>query len=364
MSVKVNFFCHFNHTGVGRHCENAFFAMNRQRPAGLLLDYVNNTRETSVRRAIAQGRVPLDVTLFFWCYPAALVQQFAGRRATWWFFESDRLAPRWLQEIDVFDEIWVPSHWGREVLLAHGVPDERVRTLESGVNSQVFRPAPLAHEAFVFLSVGKYENRKSIDETVAAFAAEFPAPRYPSVQLWLKADFPLFPERVRQLAQKFEHDRRIRVISGALTDRQMAELYNAADAFVFASKAEGFGLPCLEAIACGVPVIATRYSAQSVFLDRIPGLYVPVEYRIAPIVDGDYSYFYANDYDGQDFGNWALPSIQSLRNAMREVYEQPALWRERALQASAILREEFDWDVIGRKALQAAQALHGRASVG
>jgi hypothetical protein len=88
-----------------------------------------------------------------------------------------------------------------------------------------------------------------------------------------------------------------------------------------------------------------------VFLDHLPGLYAAVDYELAPIVDADYQQFYAAEYGNLDFGNWALPSVESIRRAMRQVYEQPQAWRARALQASEIVRNAFSWDAIGRKAL-------------
>jgi glycosyltransferase involved in cell wall biosynthesis len=352
MSVHVNFFCQFNNTGVGRHSENAFFSMSRSRPDGVALEYVNNARDDSVRRMLANVRPETDVTLIFWRLPAEFVLQVPGRRILWWFFESDRLPQKWLDDLVPYEQIWAPSPWAREVLLAHGVANNRVRVVESGVNIRVYQPGPpRVADDYVFLSVGKYEKRKSIDEVIEAFVAEFPATGHARVQLWLKADFPMFPERVQQLAARWAHESRIRIVSGHFSDEQMADLYRSADAFVFPSKAEGFGLPLLEAIACGLPAIATRFSAQAVILDHIPGLFAPVAYTVAPIVDADYAYFYAAEYGGLDFGNWALPSVESIRGCMRDVYEQRQAWRERALRASDIVRAAFSWDAIGRRAL-------------
>jgi glycosyltransferase involved in cell wall biosynthesis len=233
----------------------------------------------------------------------------------------------------------------------HGLAAERLRVVPAGVNERIFKPKQIAHEGFVFLSVGKYEKRKSIDEVVEAYRGEFPADQYPHVQLWLKADFPLFPERVQQLEARLADDRRIRVVSGVISDFDLAALYNQADAFVFPSKAEGFGLPCIEAIACGVPVLATRYSGQTVFLDRIEGCFIPIDFTIGPIDDADYRYFYGSQYGAEPFGSWAVPSMGSIRRSMRTVFEDHDGWRERALRASTIVRESFAWDSIARHAI-------------
>jgi glycosyltransferase involved in cell wall biosynthesis len=359
MSVHLNFVGHFNSTGVGRHSENAFFALSRNRPEGVAVEYCNCTREESIQRLLATARAATDVSVFFWRLPVEFVQRVPGRRVLWWFFESDRLPRKWLEDIQVYDRIWAPSPWARDVLLDHGLAAGRVQVVESGVNTRVFTPAAVAHAGFVFLQVGKYERRKSQDETIAAFSAEFPPGAYPHVQLWLKADFPIFPERREDLVRKVAHDARIRVLSGELSDEEMARIYNQADAFVFPSKAEGFGLPCLEALACGLPVIATSVSAQSVFLEPVAGRFIPVETERGPIVDPDYERFYAAEYRGEAFGQWALPSIDSLRRGMREVYENLPAWKLKAAEAARVVADGFSWDVIAARALTALRELGG-----
>jgi hypothetical protein len=44
--LNVNFLCNFNHTGVGRHCENAYLGMSNNRPPDVCLHYVNTMRES------------------------------------------------------------------------------------------------------------------------------------------------------------------------------------------------------------------------------------------------------------------------------------------------------------------------------
>jgi glycosyltransferase involved in cell wall biosynthesis len=349
--LNLNFFGQVGKTGIGRHCESVLLSLLKAHPPGLRMNFLDCMSELSVRQLLVNGRAGKDVTLFFWRMDSEFVRQVPGRKVIWVVFESDRLPPLWLDQMQAYDRVWTPSDWGRDVLLAHGLEPDRVRVVEEGVNDVVFRPEPIAHPGFVFLSVGKYEDRKSIDETIEAFKAEFPASYESSVQLWLKADYPGRPARAAQLRSKVASDPRIRILSDSMTDRELAKVYNSADAFVFPSKAEGFGLPCIEAIACGVPLIATDYSGQSVILKHIRGLFVPVDYSLVPIDDADYCNLYRGDYDSPDLGRWADPSMPSLRQAMRAVYQDNASWRERAARASEIIHSRLSWDRIGAKVL-------------
>src|SRR5258708_38487884 len=52
-----------------------------------------------------------------------------------------------------------------------------------------------------------------------------------------------------------------RKVVGRIRETELADLYSAAGCFVFPSRYEGFGLPCLEAMACGCPVAAYRNSS-------------------------------------------------------------------------------------------------------
>ena len=60
---------------------------------------------------------------------------------------------------------------------------------------------------------------------------------------------------------------RVRLVSEVLSQRAMVQLYEGADAFVLATHGEGWGLPIMEAMASGVPAIATDWGGQTEFMD-------------------------------------------------------------------------------------------------
>jgi glycosyltransferase involved in cell wall biosynthesis len=266
-------------------------------------------------------------------------------------FESDRIPARWRDNLACYDAIWVPTRWGHDVLTACGVPADKIRIVQEGVNSKNYLPKPIPHEGFVFFFVGKYEKRKGINELIMAFIQEFPRADYPAVILRLKADFPMFPELLQKLKENAAFDDRIQILEGDLTDGQMVTLYNGADAFVFPSRAEGFGLPCIEALACGLPMIATNVSGQAEFLREIEGLFVPIAYEMENIEDFVFDYFYKKIYAGEPYGRWAKPDIASIRQGMRQIYKNHAEWKEKARRASEIIRNKFDCSESAQRAI-------------
>ncbi len=67
-------------------------------------------------------------------------------------------------------------------------------------------------------------------------------------------------ERLYQKVRDFELDQHI-VFPGYLPDEHLPALYSGAEVFVFPSIYEGFGLPVLEAMSCGVPVVTSQVSS-------------------------------------------------------------------------------------------------------
>jgi len=107
------------------------------------------------------------------------------------------------------------------------------------------------------LAVG-YEPRKNIPlliETFSRFAQD-----YPHINLVVVAAEEQSRGFFQQLAHEWNIDERM-IILGVVSLNDLVVLYNLADVFVFPSEREGFGLPPLEALACGAPVVAMKMTS-------------------------------------------------------------------------------------------------------
>jgi glycosyltransferase involved in cell wall biosynthesis len=133
---------------------------------------------------------------------------------------------------------------------------------------------------FIF-SVGDLQPRKNHVGLIRAFARLVGA--YPQLRhdLVLAGKEAWFAARVREAAAASGAGSRIHFI-GFVSDADLLNLYNAADLFAFPSFYEGFGLPVLEAMACGRAVVCSHTSALPEVVDSAAILFDP--YAVDEIV--------------------------------------------------------------------------------
>jgi glycosyltransferase involved in cell wall biosynthesis len=130
-----------------------------------------------------------------------------------------------------------------EAMRWFGVPREIIEIIPNGVD-EFFHPAGTRGEYILF--VGTLEPRKGIDDLIAAWHS-IPMPRPPLVLCGERGWGVRVPAGIE--------------VTGWVDRERLRELYRGARIFVYPSRYEGFGIPPLEAMACGAPVIATRTGA-------------------------------------------------------------------------------------------------------
>ncbi len=116
-------------------------------------------------------------------------------------------------------------------------------------------------EAPYVLSLNTLEPRKNMDHAIRAFASLVRQERIPDLYFVLVGAKGWHYEKIfAAIAEAGEVRERI-ILTGYVEDADLAALYSGALAFVYPSLYEGFGLPPLEAMQCGVPVITSNTSS-------------------------------------------------------------------------------------------------------
>ena len=249
-------------------------------------------------------------------------------------FETDRVPASWVRSCNRLDEIWVPTRFNFETFSRSGVDAGKLRVMPFGVASLEAGDVDGSYllqttKTFKFVSVFELTKRKGWDVLLDAWLDAFDADD--DVALVVKTygrrgvkPAEVFAAHVAARGRDPERVPEILLVEDRLTDGQMRGLYAQCDAFVLPSRGEGWGMPYLEAQQLGLPVIATRWSGQTEFLDDDNAFFVELD-GLAP-VDSDQvrdDPIYAGHL-------WGEPSRASLAAQLRRVYEDAAERTRRA----------------------------------
>lgn len=274
-------------------------------------------------------------------------------RISWTMMESDVVHPNMIRDLNLhFDELWTPTHWNLETFRESGL-EIPGRVMPLGINPLVFRPTepkPLPPcqllstsragekekpDGFVFLSLSLPSFRKGFDVLAAAFEDAFAGDS--SVSLVIATTF--FSPNVPHLLALQSMKSRIYALTGSYTEHQMASLYSSFDAYVTASRGEGWNLPVCEAAACGLPVICPAATSHP------------------EVVGGDAFMFHAEGsapylgaesvhewYKGMPFTVFGKQSHDELVDLLRLVRSDSVEVRSKAESLFHRVRTKWTWD--------------------
>lgn len=269
-------------------------------------------------------------------------------------FETDSIPASWQQPMRSVDELWTFSDWSRQVMQREGIK-RPIHVVEHGVDTDLFKPGleplpelvNLAKEKFLFGSNFDWTERKNPIALLTAYFDAFKGNK--DVGLVLKAYFqyPYDQSRQHMLSQirlvrdmlKLSEDETpaVYLISGIMSDEQIARFYNSINAYVLPSRGEGWGLTYSEAMSCGLPTIAVNWSGHTQFMN---------EDNSVLIGDFELTTITAEDAGAQTIyvgHKWASVNYEALADAMTRVANNKALRERVGSLARQTMTERFTW---------------------
>ena len=277
-------------------------------------------------------------------------------------FESDRLPQQWLALLLERDEVWVPCSHNFEAFADSGVPARKMRIVGGTLDFEMFargvEPYPLGTEAgrSTFLTNFDFSARKGWDTLLRAWGRAFTADD--PVCLVLKTgSFYRKASHVEERIESFLRDEfgpsgarlaPVHLLTDLLPAREMPRLYAAADAYVLASRGEGWGRPYMEAQAMGLPTIASHWGGQLEFMDEDTSLLVDGTLVDVP----DDAELFNSLYRGH---RWFEPDAEDLAAKMRAIASDWNAARARAAPARERLIERFGREATARTLREAGR---------
>lgn len=229
--------------------------------------------------------------------------------------------------------VTISTHSAADIVELYGVPRERIAIVSPAVGPEFYQVVDPDAQASVkarygirrdtfILSGGGSEPRKNITRLVEAFGR---APRLRErLNLVVVGGMERGAEAIREAARRARLEEAI-IFPGHVPLEDLRALYSACALFVFPSLYEGFGMPVLEAMACGAPVVSSNASS----LPEVAG-------NAALLVDPR--------------------DVEGLAAAMTRVVEDTAL-REDLRKRGALRVKAFSWEQSARDLLRVYQEL-------
>lgn len=256
---------------------------------------------------------------------------YPGYKIGYTVHETTKIIPLWADYINRMDEVWTSSQFAIDVFERSGVTIPKYK-IPHGVDRKVFntkvKPLDLVNvpsESFVFLSVFQWIYRKGFDVLLKAYYQTFESDE--NVALIIKTfGYQEGLTEARRIHKEImsiqaevglENAPPVYLLFDFFKYGKMARLYNSADAFVLPSRGEAWGIPYLEAMSCGLPVLGTRWSGQLEFLNDDNSLLIDLDEE--SVVRGMHVPWFTSDQ------RWAEPCLRSLRNGMRTIYEDTTM---------------------------------------
>lgn len=257
---------------------------------------------------------------------------YPGAKYIYSLFETDLVPEPWREGFMKVNAVFTFSDWLRDLWVKDGIPESKVITLPFGVDADIFdpkkvKPANIVNaKKFVFLANGDFVERKNFDLLIEAFCKEFKPKE--DVCLIIKSHSMGFTKMhkdrvegmLRDMARRWTpRPPKILFFGDKIAEEEVPKLYASAHCFVLPSRGEGLGLPYIEAMASGLPVIATDWGAQQNYIkDGVNGMLIPNKINLIRDVE------YIKKCPHAVGHSWADADLKTLQEKMRWVFEYRA----------------------------------------
>ena len=240
----------------------------------------------------------------WWRLYGGRISNFAARAATHVIAVSESTKRDLVEKLDVSPD--------KVTVVYEGVDHEKFRVQGSGFRVDEVR-GKYGIDSDYLLFVGTVQPRKNLVRLIKAFSML--SPRFPNLDLVIAGKKGWLADEIYAAPKKFGVEEKVKFL-GYVPEDEIRSLMNGASALVFPSLYEGFGLPVLEALACGCPVVTSNISSLPEVVGEAGILVDP--YNVEDIVRGIEEVLGFNEKGRQDLVE------RGLRQAKKFTWQKAA----------------------------------------
>ena len=291
--------------------------------------------------------------------------KYVGPKIAYNVWESTLQPQGFFNRLKEFDELWVPSEWQKECSIKQGYDPDRIQVVPEGVDVDTFFPekVDLLDEykdgRFKFLLFGRWDYRKSTKEIMQTFLKTFspdePVDLVVSIDNMWGEQMDGYKNTVERLNAYGLIDDRIKILSFPSREDYIKYI-KTGHVFLSCARSEGWNLPLIEAMACGTPSIYSNCCAQLEFAE---GRGIPVNIvGEKPANHNDYGRYKMSELEG----NYYEPDFDHLSKVMRDVYENYEDYKNKSLEESVEIKNEFNWDRVAEIGYEKIKLFYNKIS--
>lgn len=242
---------------------------------------------------------------------------------------------KWIEIFNTkIDQILVPSHFVKENLSNLGIINEKIKVIGYALNYDVYRKKNSTYDLntgkkFNFLCISKFTFSSGIDVLVKAYTEEFSPDD--DVCLILMNDFIYEHEKKLELEELSRNKKLPKIVirQNNFIKEELADIYNAVNAYVDPYRIESFGANVAEAMLCEKTIIVTQGGGTDDFCNEDNSFLIDAE-----VCSNDFELYGVDS--NEDSYNFFEPNLDQLKNTMREVFDKSNATKKRSARENII----------------------------
>ena len=233
-------------------------------------------------------------------------------------FETDSIPKNWVRicNKNLFDEIWIPTTFNLNTFSNAGVEKRKLRVVNYGFEAKRAPRTKLTENSgrFRFLYIADLIPRKNIPLLIETFVKEFGG--NPNVELFIQLSYSnrsVLNEFILKYNNLLKYPNVV-IGKSKLSEAEIDSLIASSDVYISVDRANGWGMPCMEAMSKGILSATIDWSGSTEFMKKDNSLLI--KSSKLEIVDS-YSASLNPIYCGQ---KWAVVSEADVRKTLRYAY--------------------------------------------
>lgn len=270
-------------------------------------------------------------------YPTGLKSPQEGKYILIFPWEDGNIPDELVDHINKeVDELWCPSEYIKSLHINSGIINRKIHVIPNGIDLNIYKPKVeklelKTNKKFKFLFVGGFLFRKGFDILLKAYFNEFNDKDDVCLIIKSLGKNTYYSSENNLINHNNPNNPEVIIFEENLNSEGLSSLYNSCDVYVHPYRAEGFGMPIFEAMACGLVPIVTKYGPS-------------LEYC------NDSNSFLINYENKENLKMYTFiePDINDLQNNMRYAYNNASLIKSMSNQTVNAV-QDLSWENIFKK---------------